>query len=97
MQYLNEIVRIVTNYRQTKIEIVDDTTAFNADDNVSKLYLGIKNGSITTDQKAAETIYGNPFLDTKYTSLKNRLKKGLINTIFFLKLPADFAEQTKAF
>src|SRR5437867_3305060 len=97
MKYLNEIVRIVTNFRESKVEIVDNTTSLGSEDNVSKLYTSIKNGTVTTDQKAAEIIYGSSFLDTKYTSLKNRLKKGLLNTIFFLDFPPYVAKQTKAF
>ncbi len=98
MKYLREIVQIVTKFRESKVEIVDDTTTINSEDNVAKLFLGIKNGSITTDQKAAELIYGSTFLDTKYTSLKNRLKKGLLNSIFFLDIRTpEYAEQTVAF
>ncbi|MDP4235687.1 MAG: hypothetical protein Q8919_04490, partial [Bacteroidota bacterium] len=84
MKYLGEIVQIVRKFRESKIEIVDDTTTEGGADSISKLYSGLKNGSITSDQKAAEIIYGTSYLDTRYTSLKNRLKKGLMNSLFFL-------------
>jgi hypothetical protein len=93
MKYLSEITRIVTNFREPNIEIIDETEALTKEDGVSKLYAGLKNGSIATDQKAAEVIYGKPIIDTKYTSLKNRLKRRLLNTLFFLNIkPPAFSE-----
>ena len=74
MKYLSEVTRIVTNFREPIVEIIDENTALASNDAISKLYAGLKNGSIDSDQKAAEVIYGKPIVDTKYTSLKNRLK-----------------------
>jgi hypothetical protein len=97
MKYLSEVTRIVTTYREPNIEIIDENLALGSSDSVSKLYTGLKNGSITTDQKAAEVVYGKPIIDTKYTSLKNRLKKRLLNSLFFLNIkPPTFSEYATA-
>lgn len=97
MKYLSEVTRIVTTFREPTIEIIDENDALTSTDNVSKLYAGLKNGLITTDQKAAEVIYGKPITDTKYTSLKNRLKKRLLNSLFFLEIkPPTFSEYASA-
>ncbi len=55
-------------------------------DQISKLYLGLKEGKITSDLNAAEYIYGKPVIDSKYTTLKNRLKVKLNNLLFFLDI-----------
>ena len=97
MKYLSEITRIVTNFRDPIVEIIDENSALTSNDAVSKLYTGLKNGSIDSDQKAAEIVYGKPIIDTKYTSLKNRLKRRLLNTLFFLNIrPPDFSEYASA-
>ena len=86
MKYLREIAQIVTRLKEKKIEIIDDEVDSSSSDNISKFYYGIKSGAINSDLKAAEVIYGKPFLDTKYTTLKNRLKKKLLNSLFFLNV-----------
>jgi hypothetical protein len=97
MKYLSEVTRIVTTFREPNVEIIDENLALGSSDSVSKLYTGLKNGSITTDQKAAEVVYGKPIIDTKYTSLKNRLKKRLLNSLFFLNIkPPFFSEYASA-
>src|SRR5689334_16634577 len=97
MKYLSEVTRIVTNFRDPVVEIIDENEALSSNDAVSKLYTGLKNGSIDSDQKAAEVVYGKPVIDTKYTSLKNRLKKRLLNSLFFLNIkPPAFSEYASA-
>ena len=97
MKYLSEVTRIVTNFRDPVVEIIDENTALNSNDAVSKLYAGLKNGSIDSDQKAAEVVYGKSAIDTKYTSLKNRLKRRLLNSLFFLNIkPPAFSEYASA-
>jgi hypothetical protein len=97
MKYLSEVTRIVTNFREPVVEIIDENSALASNDAISKLYAGLRNGSIDSDQKAAEVIYGKPMVDTKYTSLKNRLKRRLLNTLFFLSIkPPTFSEYASA-
>jgi tetratricopeptide (TPR) repeat protein len=97
MKYLSEVTRIVTNFREPMVEIIDENSALASNDAISKLYSGLKNGSIDSDQKAAEVIYGKPIVDTKYTTLKNRLKRRLLNSLFFLNIrPPTFSEYASA-
>jgi hypothetical protein len=86
MQSLREITQIISRLKTTKLEVVDELPDSGAPDNLSKLLSGIKSGSITSDQKAAEMIYGTTYLDSKYTTLKNRLRNKLLNTLFFLDI-----------
>ncbi len=98
MKYLSEIAQIVTRLKENKIEIIDDEVDSSSTDNISKFYYGIKSGAINSDSKAAEVIYGSPVLDTKYTSLKNRLKKKLTNSLFFLNITSpEYSEYTIAY
>src|SRR5579872_5072419 len=97
MKYLSELTRIVTNFREPIVEIIDENVALNSTDHVSKLYTGLRNGSIDSDQKAAQVVYGKPIIDTKYTSLKNRLKRKLLNNLFFLNIrPPMISEYSSA-
>jgi hypothetical protein len=97
MKYLSEVTRIVTTFREPTVEIIDENSALSSEDSISKLYAGLKNGLITTDQKAAEVVYGKPVIDTKYSTLKNRLKRRLLNSLFFLNIkPPTFSEYASA-
>ncbi|MEI8135306.1 MAG: hypothetical protein WCH46_09600 [bacterium] len=98
MKYLSEITRIVTNFQEQKPEIIEQDDVREGDNAISKLFNGLRNGSITTDQKAAEVIYGKAITDTKFTSLKNRLKRRLLNSLFFLNIrPPTFSEYAAAY
>jgi hypothetical protein len=97
MKYLREIAQIVTRYREKNPDLIDNDPPEDDPDQISKLYLALRDGKITTDLAAAEYIYGNPSIDTKYTTLKNRLKNKLINLLFFLDIrEKDFSEQLVA-
>jgi hypothetical protein len=97
VKYLREIAQIVTRYREKNPDLMDFEPSLDDPDMTSKLYLGLRDGKITTDLAAAEYLYGSPTIDTKYTTLKNRLKKKLINLLFFLDIrEKDFSEQLVA-
>jgi hypothetical protein len=97
VKYLREIAQIVTRYREKNPDLMDFEPSPDDPDMTSKLYLGLREGKITTDLAAAELVYGSPLIDTRYTSLKNRLKKRLINLLFFLDIrEKDFSEQLVA-
>ncbi len=86
MNSLKEITQVITRLKLEKIEFIDDEPNPGDQDNISKLYFGIKSNSLTTDQQAAQLIYGSPLLDSRYTTLKNRLRNKLLNTLFFLDI-----------
>lgn len=96
MNSLKEITQVIARLKLEKIEIIDEEPKQDDQDNVSKLYFGIKSNSLTTDQQAAQYIYGSSFTDTRFTTLKNRLKNRLLNTLFFLEISppnqSEFAE-----
>jgi hypothetical protein len=91
MNSLREITQVITRLKLEKIEIIDNEPKNSEGDNISKLYFGIKSGQLTTDHEGAQHIYGKPIVDTRFTTLKNRLKTRLLNTLFFLdiKTPAQ--------
>jgi len=96
VKYFPEIVRIITRLREQKIEVVEEGGEGDLD-SATRLYLGIKSGEFKNDRIAAQTIYGEPAVSTKYTTLKNRLKKRLLNTLFFLDLKqADYSQYAQA-
>ncbi|HYM19529.1 MAG TPA: hypothetical protein VEW28_00835 [Candidatus Kapabacteria bacterium] len=93
MKYLREIAQIVTRYREKNLDVIDDEPSQGDTDYISKLYYGFKENKVTTDLSAAELVYGAPKIDTKYTTLKNRLKRKLLNLLFFLDIrEPDFSE-----
>jgi len=86
MNSLKEITQVIARLKLEKIEIIDEEPKLADQDNISKLYFGIKSNSLTTDQQAAQLIYGSSLIDTRFTTLKNRLKNRLLNTLFFLDI-----------
>lgn len=97
MKYLREITQIVTRYREKNIDLLSDEPSSEDEDNISKLYLGLKEGKITSDIEATKEIYESTLIDTRYTTLKNRLKRRLLNHLFFLDIrEKDFSEYVVA-
>lgn len=97
MQYLREIAQIVTRFREKNPDLIDSDASADETDYVSKLYIGLKDGKIGSDLEAAQYVYGSAQIDTKYTTLKNRLKKKMMNLLFFLDIrEKDFSEQLVA-
>ncbi len=97
MNSLKEITQVIARLKLEKIEIIDEEPTLGDQDNISKLYFGIKSNSLTTDQQAAQLIYGSSLVDTRFTTLKNRLKNRLLNTLFFLDIkPPQQSELSEA-
>lgn len=97
MQYLREIAQIVTRFREKNPELIDPVDSGDDTDYVTKLYFGLEDGKIQSDLEAAEYVYGSAYIDSRYTSLKNRLKKRMMNLLFFLDIKEkDFSEQLVA-
>jgi hypothetical protein len=86
MKYLREISQIVTRYREKNPDLIEFSPSLDDPDQISKLYLGLKDGKISSDLEASQFIYGSPIIDSKYTTLKNRLKKKMLNLLFFLDI-----------
>jgi hypothetical protein len=98
MKQLKELIQIVTRHRQSKPDFIDEEFLSSTDEHITKLYHDIRQGKIETDQSAAQEIYGSSLIDTKYTTLKSRLKSKLLNTLFFLNISRqDYSENTVAY
>jgi tetratricopeptide (TPR) repeat protein len=98
MKSLKEITQIITRLKTTKLEVIDDIPDMDSKDHLSRLFAGIKNGTIGSDQQAAQVIYGSTYIDSKYTTLKNRLRTKLLNTLFFLDIkPPEHSVSAEGF
>lgn len=84
MKHLLEIAKIVTKKKVKKIEIFDDYSLKQKNSKFNDFYELLMNGSLTTDQEAAQLLYESRPTDDKYRQLKSRFKKRLLNTLFFL-------------
>lgn len=84
MKYLLEISKIVTKKKVKKIEIFDDHSLKQKNSKFNEFYELLMNGSLNSDQEAANLLYNSTPTDDKYRQLKSRFKKRLLNTLFFL-------------
>ncbi|MFK7798328.1 MAG: hypothetical protein AB8E82_12825 [Aureispira sp.] len=84
MKHLLEISKIVTKKKVKKIEIFDDNSLKQKSSRFNDFYELLMNGTIQTDQEAAQILYDGRPTDDKYRQLKSRFKKRLLNTLFFL-------------
>ena len=92
MDTLKELARIVTLGRPKRIELLPRTS----ENQCGALLSLIEKGIADSDQVAATKLYGSSTADLRYRATKSRLKKRLINTLFFLDLKeAGFAEHTR--
>lgn len=87
MEDLRKLVQIVTSRGQKShplLEIKNKSTNKETD-----LFLKIKKGDLLTDEEAAENLYGSSPDDYRLKMLKSRLRKKLLNHLFFL----DFSDE----
>jgi hypothetical protein len=82
MRELIELIGLVTSELPSKREFINSVHARN-DQNIVKLYKGIKSGSFKTDSDAAKHIYSVEPSHKKYLMLKMRLMRKLTNSLFF--------------
>ena len=86
MDDIKAIIKLLTKQKLRQIEILSEDSVMS--EKSKKLYLGIKNGTITTDDDAAKVLYNSDPKNAKYRVLKNRFKQRLINTLFFTDVQA---------
>jgi hypothetical protein len=90
MEELRELVKIVTNRAQKKIAFLE----WDAEKKLSKdmeLFYGIQQGKFTSDEQAATHLYNSTPDQASYKMAKSRLRKKLLNHLFFL----DFNNRSK--
>src|ERR1700733_1916839 len=98
MKYFPEIIRILDRFREKRIETIDHSFRDRKESKEFQLYEGIRSGLFHNDSEAADTLYEVPPTAAKYSTLKNRLKIRLLNSLFHLNLKrAGFSDAAQAF
>jgi hypothetical protein len=98
VRYFPELIRILDRFREPRIETLDNDFHQRKEAKDYRLYHGIKTGTFEADPLAIHTLYGKAPVTTQYSSLKNRLKKRLLNSLFHLNMRrAGFSEWAQAF
>lgn len=98
MDHLKELSHIITKHKVKQIDIIGNDS--NDDSKFQSLYSGIIDGKITNDDDAIHTLYGinNDKNSQTYNRLKNRLKRRLLNTLFFINTnQPQFTDIQKAY
>ncbi len=97
MNYFPEIIRILENFRERRTDTVDTDFRAQTKNKEFLLYDGIRTGKFPNDFEAADELYQVPPTDTRYSSMKNRLKVRMINSLFHLNLRrAGYSEAAQA-
>ncbi len=98
MKYFPEIIRILENFRERRTDTVDTDFRAQTENKEFLLYGGIRTGKFPNDNEAADELYEVPPTDTRYSSMKNRLKVRMLNSIFHLNMRrAGYSESFQAF
>lgn len=82
MEEIKELVKIVTNRGVRKISLLDWDEKRRSKD--MELFYGVQKGVYLTDEQAAEGLYGRTPDLAAYKMAKSRLRKKLLNHLFFL-------------
>jgi len=82
LEELISLVGIVSKQKVKNISLVSEATGKNS--KIQELYLGIAEGEIKGDEQALQLLYNNNSSITNLNKLKSRLKKRLLNSIFFI-------------
>ncbi len=99
MKYFSEFYRILEKFHEPRIETVDREFRGRKKSKEFRLYEGIGSGLFPNDSAAAGTLYEFARPDApKFSSLKNRLKVRMLNSLFHLNLKrAGFSDAAQAF
>lgn len=95
MKDLISLIQIVNKQKVRRINIVSDASTSTT--KIQSLYNGIASGIIKSDGDALDIIYDNDTSKLPLAKLKSRLKKRLINSIFFIDVnQASFSNYKRA-
>ncbi|HQV77533.1 MAG TPA: hypothetical protein PLJ42_09415 [Chitinophagales bacterium] len=90
MEQLKELVNIVNKRKISQLEIFDKSLISRKDTLFSKLYDGIANGQIDSDEEAILYLYNTNTIEknenANYRKLKSRFKSRLLNTLYFIDI-----------
>lgn len=92
MRNLLDIIRILNKKKIAKIEILDEQTLRQKGSLFGKFYEGLVTGKIETDEDAIRLLYGTSDVsNAKYRQVKSRLRRRILNTLFFIDVNVPMA------
>jgi hypothetical protein len=98
MKYFPEIIRILENFRERRTDTVDTDFRAQTENKEFLLYDGVRSGKFPNDIEAADELYETSPTDTRYSSMKNRMKVRMLNSLFHLNLRrAGYSEYAQAY
>lgn len=89
MNNLKDIIFIINKRKLSQIDIFDKTLISCKDSLFSKFYQGLADGKFNSDDEATHYLYGTDKTDQRFRQLKHRLKKRLLNTLYFLDINSN--------
>ena len=96
MKALYELAEMVHNTKVKEVELVQENRSDNSP--LSALLNGILNKEFNSDQDAAQKVLNVDAADQAYQRLRRKLRRGLLNTVFFFDLPqSDSNERQRAY
>jgi len=96
MEYLKEIIKVVSKTKTKNIQLVGTPNAEKS--KLNELYEGILHSEFSTDEEASKALYNSEKIEQNYRNLKSRLEKRLINTLFFIDVNSStFSDYQKAY
>ena len=91
METLSDLIRVVNKKRISKIDVLDKTFLNSKSENLYyKLYNAIESGKISTDEEAAQLVYGTNKADPRYKMLKSRLRDKVLKSVMLLDVDDAF-------
>jgi hypothetical protein len=88
METLRELARIVTPRYPKRLEIASQADV-QGEGLFGKLYKGVSDGSISTDFEGVQDLYGTQQANGPFRALKSRLRKKLLNVLFFIEFDIE--------
>ncbi|MEL6864567.1 MAG: hypothetical protein AAFP19_09115 [Bacteroidota bacterium] len=96
MQTLRELVQIITKNKVQQIEVIGNSD--HTDSMVHQFYEALVEGRFTSDEEAADFFYQDRVNDRNYENLKYKLRRRLLNTLFFIDIKQpSYNDQQRAY
>ena len=97
MRALKELALVVFNNRLQAIDLIneDDSEPHNK---VQQFYYGLVRNELNQDDEAAEKLLNTDRRDASYQKLKSKLKRSLLNTIYFMNTKrSNYTDRQRAY
>jgi hypothetical protein len=85
MENLIKLVNVVAKHKQRQYPLLEFRDLDESSSMESIFFRNVRTGVVTTDEKAAQVLYGTSEKDDRYRMLKSRLKEKLLNHLYFLE------------